>query len=181
MRDGAEPTPHTLRGKGLAFAIAMAVTAFDLWSKAAVFDSLKLIGEKRWLFGTRWLGFMKVENPGVMWGQLTHWSGYLPWVRVVAAIIVVGMLRTTPPRARLMQVALGLVLGGALGNIYDGLFAGGKVRDFLMVDFGFKPFAPFPIFNVADSAICVGVGLLALSMARDRPEATAPDAPAPPA
>src|SRR4030095_6978044 len=102
--------------------------------------------------------------------QLTHWSDYLPWVRVVAAIIVIGMLRTTPARARLMQVALGLVLGGALGNIYDG-FTVGKVRDFLMVDFGFKPFAPFPIFNVADSAICVGVGLLALSMARDRPEA----------
>ena len=180
MRDGAEATRHTLRGKGLAFALAAGVTGLDLWSKHAVFASLGFVGEKRWLFGTEWLGFMKVENPGVMWGQLTHWSDYLPWVRVVAAIIVVGMLRTTPARARLMQVALGLVLGGALGNIYDG-FTVGKVRDFLMVDLGFKPFAPFPIFNVADSAICVGVGLLALSMARDRPEAAEPTAPAPPA
>jgi len=180
MRDGAEATPHTLRGKGLAFALAAGVTALDLWSKSAVFAWLPVRGEKRWLIGD-WFGFMNVENPGVMWGQLTHWSDYLPWVRVVAAIIVIGMLRTTPARARLMQVALGLVLGGALGNIYDGFFAGGKVRDFLMVDFGFKPFAPFPIFNVADSAICIGVGLLALSMARDRPEAAAPTAPAPPA
>ena len=138
------------------------------------------MSEKLWLFGTTWFGFTNVENPGVMWGQLKDLSAYLPWVRVAAAIIVIGMLRTTPVRARLMQVSLGLVLGGALGNIYDGFFNGGMVRDFLMVDFGFKPFAPFPIFNVADSAICVGVGLLGLSMWRDTSEARAPDPPTAP-
>ena len=180
-----EATSHTLRGKGLAFVLAALVTASDLWSKHAVFKAYAW-HEKHWIFEP-WFGFMKVENPGVMWGQLTHFSDWLPWVRVAAAIIVIGMLRTTPPRARLMQIALGLVLGGAAGNIYDGFFAGGKVRDFLMVDFGFEPFAPFPIFNVADSAICVGVGLLALSMLRERPEAAAsstpstPGTPSPPA
>ena len=171
----AEATPRTLRGKELALALAAAITAFDLWSKAAVFA---VVGEreKLWIW-RQWFGFTHVENPGVMWGQLTHWSDYLPWVRVAAAIIVIGMLRTTPARARLMQVALGLVLGGALGNIYDGFFHGGKVRDFLMVDLGIPHFDPFPIFNLADSAICVGVGLLALSMWRDRTEPQAPTAP----
>jgi signal peptidase II len=171
-----EATPRTLRGKGLAFVLAAGVTALDLWSKDAVFAVVDK-GEKHWLFGTTWFGFTNVENPGVMWGQLTHWTSYLPWVRVAAAIIVIGMLRTTPVRARLMQVALGLVLGGALGNIYDGFFNSGHVRDFLMVDLGFKPFAPFPIFNVADSAICVGVGLLAFSMLYDRPDTPTPTAP----
>ena len=170
-----EATPHTLRGKGLAFALAAVVTTVDLVSKSAVCSAIDT-HEKHWILGN-WFGFTNVENAGVMWGQLTHLSDWLPWVRVVAAIIVVGMLRTTPPRARMMQVALGLVLGGALGNIYDG-FTVGKVRDFLMVDLGFPPFAPFPIFNVADSAICIGVGLLALSMLRDRPETSAPAGPA---
>ncbi|HZM00188.1 MAG TPA: signal peptidase II [Planctomycetota bacterium] len=169
-----EATPHTLRGKGLAFVLAAAVTALDLSTKEAVCSAIGM-HEKYWILGT-WFGFTNVENPGVMWGQLTHLSDWLPWVRVAAAIIVVGMLRTTPRGARLMQVALGLVLGGALGNIYDG-FTVGKVRDFLMVDLGFKPFAPFPIFNVADSAICIGVGLLALSMLRERSEPPAPIAP----
>jgi len=171
----AEGTPHTLRGKQLAFALAAAVTALDLWSKSAVFA---VVGQnqKYWILG-QWFGFTNVQNPGVMWGQLTHWTNWLPWVRVAAAIIVIGMLRTTSSRARLMQVALGLVLGGALGNIYDGFFEGGKVRDFLMVDLGFPHFDPFPIFNLADSAICVGVGLLGLSLWRDRPDDPTPVAP----
>lgn len=170
-----DATPHTLRGKGLAFLLAAGITALDLWSKAAVFAAVKP-QQKVWLWGS-WFGFTNVENPGVMWGQLTHLSDWLPYVRVAAAIIVIGMLRTTPARAKLTQIALGLVLGGALGNIYDGFFNDGHVRDFLMVDLGFAPFAPFPIFNVADSAICVGVGLLLISMLGERSEPTAPAEP----
>jgi lipoprotein signal peptidase len=49
------------------------------------------------------------------------------------------------------------------------------VRDFIEVDLGVRWFDPFPIFNIADSAICVGVGLLVLSILLDRREAHAPD------
>jgi signal peptidase II len=58
------------------------------------------------------------------------------------------------------------VMGGAIGNIYDG-FAFEAVRDFLLFDFDFAPFDPFPVFNDADSAICVGVGLLAIGLLMD--------------
>jgi signal peptidase II len=175
VSESEQAAPPSLRGKGLALGLAAAITAADLWSKHAVFAALDMY-EKHWI-GTglwgEWFGFTRVLNPGVMWGQLPQFSTWLPYVRVGAALIVLIMLRSTPPGARLMQVALGLVLGGALGNIYDGFFAGGKVRDFVMVDLGFPPFDPFPIFNVADSAICVGVGLLALSMLLERPRAVA--------
>lgn len=155
----------TLRGKQMAFWVAVVITALDLWSKSAVFDSLAL-HEEAWLVGTSF-GFKPVLNPGVMWGGLAEWSHYLPWLRVVAAVLVVVMLRASPVSARMTLFALGLVLGGALGNIYDG-FAGGEVRDFLIVDLDVRFFDPFPVFNVADSAICVGVGLLALGMLFER-------------
>lgn len=155
----------TLRGKYLALWVAALITALDLWSKAAVFDALAL-HEELWLRGI-WFGFKPVLNPGIMWGGLTEWSSLLPWARVVAAVLVVFMLRSTVATARRTIFGLGLVLGGALGNIYDG-FAHGKVRDFLIVDLDVRFFDPFPVFNVADSAICVGVGLLALGMLFER-------------
>ena len=159
------------RGKQLALVVAAVIIAADLWSKSAVFDALRE-GEHVWI-AKEWFGFTPVRNPGIMWGALQDLTHFLPWMRVLAAIVVVIMLRGAPRRALRLQVALGLVLGGAIGNIYDG-FKIGQVRDFLLVDLGFRPFAPFPVFNVADSAICVGVGLLALGLLLDRPEEGAP-------
>jgi signal peptidase II len=156
------PAASRLGAAGLALAIAVA----DLWSKAAVFASLGP-RERRALFGTEWLAFMTVMNEGVMWGAFPEWGFLLPWLRAVAAVVVIAMLCGTHPRARLTLVALGLVLGGAVGNVYDG-FALGAVRDFILVDLDVRFFDPFPVFNVADSAICVGVGLLALGMLRER-------------
>jgi signal peptidase II len=63
------------------------------------------------------------------------------------------------------------VLGGAVGNVFDG-FAYHAVRDFILVDLGIRFFDPFPVFNVADSAICIGVGLLALGMMLEKPHAS---------
>lgn len=76
---------------------------------------------------------------------------------VVAGVIVVASLRLGRP---LVAVALGLVLGGALGNLTDRAFNGsglsGRVTDFI-------DFRIWPVFNVADSAIVVGAVLLAVS------------------
>ncbi len=149
------------RGKAAAFWIAALVLVGDLASKEAVFAALA-DHERVWIAG-RWFAFQKVLNPGVMWGQFPGLSPALPWLRLVAAAVVLVMLRSTPAGARWTVAALGLVLGGALGNIYDGLTIG-QVRDFLLVDLDLPGFDPFPVFNVADSAICVGVALLALGL-----------------
>jgi signal peptidase II len=62
-------------------------------------------------------------------------------------------------------VALGLVGGGAIGNLIDRIALGG-VTDFLVFDLGFWPFNPWPAFNIADAALVVGVGLMAIDLAR---------------
>jgi len=92
---------------------------------------------------------------------LTFASGFTPLLAVLAAIVAVVLVRVAQ-RAKdpVMVVALSLVLGGALGNLIDRLFRApgflrGEVVDFVRV-------GAFPTFNVADSAITVGVAVLLL-------------------
>ncbi len=84
---------------------------------------------------------------------------------VAAAAIVIYSIRRRMPLPRLLGIALALPLGGALGNLLDRVRLG-HVVDFLALYSGPHHTLPFPIFNLADSAICVGVGLLALYYGR---------------
>lgn len=152
---------RTLRGKLAWLVLAALVLGLDLWSKQVCFEPLPEVG--RTMLVEPWFGFTKVRNTGMMWGALQGMGELLRWFRVGAAVVVVFMMISTAARARLLQLSLALVLGGALGNIYDG-FRFGSVRDFILVDFDIRFFDPFPIFNVADSAISVGVTLLALGL-----------------
>jgi signal peptidase II len=85
-----------------------------------------------------------------------------PWVFVVATVIVSAVIVVTAfrPRRRVSSAALGLVLGGALGNLTDRVLRGprlsGRVVDFVDLHV-------WPVFNVADSAIVIGAMLLAAS------------------
>jgi len=83
---------------------------------------------------------------------------------VISAVLVVMLRR--PHRDRLVPLALALVLGGAIGNLWDRL-ALSYVVDFVQLHAGGYY---WPAFNVADSAICVGVGLLFLDMLRSEEE-----------
>lgn len=98
-----------------------------------------------------------VLNPGAAFGLLPGRT----WIFIPAAVIVcAGIIYAQfkiPRQEWLMRLTLGLIGGGALGNLYDRLFIG-KVVDYL--DFQIWPF----VFNFADSAIVVGVGLLMILM-----------------
>lgn len=156
--------PRTLRGKLPWLVLAALILVADLWTKHALYEPLPATGHR--MVWAPWFGFTKVQNTGMMWGAFQGTGDLLRWFRLLAACVVIGMIAGTPARAVLLQSALALVLGGALGNIHDG-FRFGHVRDFLMVDLDLRFFDPFPIFNLADSAICVGVGLLAIGMLRE--------------
>lgn len=139
--------------------------AADLYSKARAVEFLPTEGQQSVVIeDTFWIA--NHHNTGGMWGVGQEWN---PWilrsVRLFAVVVIFVILLQTPAWDRISIVALGLVLGGAVGNIYDSLYYG-YVRDFLKFDFGFAPFHPFPTFNVADSGICVGVALLAIQMIR---------------
>ena len=117
-----------------------------------------------------------VMNPGLAFGLLGGVPAGWRWVVAVlsvAALIVLARvaLRVLPEGGRLDQIAIGLIFGGAIGNLIDRLRFGAVV-DF--VDLHVRGYH-WPAFNVADSAITVGVILLALRLVL-RP--TAPSAPA---
>ncbi|MGH7348632.1 MAG: signal peptidase II [Candidatus Rokuibacteriota bacterium] len=106
-----------------------------------------------------------VMNPGLAFGMLAGTPAEWRWlvaslsIAALAVLAVVG-LRMLPAGGRLTPLALGLIFGGAVGNLIDrGRF--GAVVDFL--DFYWRGYH-WPAFNVADSAISVGVALLALRM-----------------
>lgn len=109
------------------------------------------------------------ENEGVAFGMLQHMPGgryVLTGLAVLAFVLVIAYLRKTEMGASRVHVALGLVGGGALGNVYDRVKYG-KVTDFIV--WHVKQHE-WPAFNIADAALCVGVGLLMLDMLLTRPE-----------
>ncbi|MDT8421517.1 MAG: signal peptidase II [Desulfuromonadales bacterium] len=102
-----------------------------------------------------------IRNRGAAFGILSDSPLRLPFFIVVTLVAIVGILwylRQLPAGQKLSQLALGLILSGAIGNLIDRLRFG-EVIDFIDVHWYSHH---WPAFNVADSAICIGVGLLLL-------------------
>jgi signal peptidase II len=91
----------------------------------------------------------------------------LSLISLAALLLVARYLRHTPSSRSAMIAALGLISGGALGNVIDRI-SRGRVVDFIMVDLGVWPLNPWPIFNVADAALVAGAILMAISLWRAR-------------
>lgn len=140
----------------LSLLIAALVVGIDQLSKHWAVSQLN-DGHTVHVFWT--LRFNLSFNGGMAFGR---GQGFGPIIGVVATIVVVGLLLSLRQSgSKISIVAIGLIVGGAMGNIVDRLFRGdawlhGKVIDF--IDFQW-----FPIFNVADICVNVGGGLLVLS------------------
>ena len=101
------------------------------------------------------------ENPGVAFSMLTEMpGGLLSIVALAAFALVIVYLRKLPVESTRLHIALGLVGGGALGNLIDRLLYG-KVTDFIVWK---AKGHEWPAFNIADAALCIGVGLMVLDM-----------------
>jgi signal peptidase II len=115
-------------------------------------------------------GFFQIthsRNPGMAFGLLQNVHvGFFIVLTLVALGLILSFYRSVDPNDRLAASSLGLILAGALGNLYDRIVQG-KVVDFLHFDLGLFE---FPDFNVADSAIVIGVGLLLLEVAASETE-----------
>jgi len=136
--------------------LSAVIVALDLATKAMVSGAFQY-GEVRPVLP--FFNLVLVHNTGAAFSFLAGASGWQRWfftvVTIVISAFIVAMLRKHHTD-RLMSVALALVLGGALGNLYDRLTLG-HVVDFVQLHAGGWY---FPAFNVADSAITVGVALL---------------------
>ena len=160
------------RIRGVGLALAAVVYVLDQWIKYLVTGPLGLeqVGDQIYLlpifnltlthnYGVS-LGFLPATSPEMRWGLVALTA-------IIATVVLVWLLR----ERKFADIApLGLILGGALGNIQDRVLYG-YVLDFADLHFG--DFRPFLIFNVADAAISIGVAFIlvrALFM-REKPAA----------
>ena len=103
-----------------------------------------------------------VTNSGAAFGLFPGASSVFIVIAVVVIVALVWYYLRLSDGEWLVQLALGLQLGGAIGNLIDRLRFDGAVVDF--IDLNFWPLQRWPVFNIADSSIVVGVSLLTLVM-----------------
>jgi signal peptidase II len=158
----------------LAYALVSAfVVVADQLTKWLVRRSLELHEYREVVSGL--LSLSHVRNRGAAFGilsdaDLPYQAAFFVVLSLAALGAIVMYARQLPEHARLPQTALALILGGAVGNLIDRV-SHGFVIDFVHVYW--KQYS-WPDFNVADSAISVGVGLLLLDMLRSPASEGAP-------
>ena len=176
LYDSKKPFQRTLLGREISLPPLNAQLAFwsltvlglalDLWTKKAVFalllqrqsHSISIIGG--------FLQFVEEQNPGAAFGIAAGQRFLLISVSVIALIVIFGIFLYSANERRLIHVALGIFAAGVCGNLYDRLFNDGMVRDF--IDIVYWPGRHWPAFNIADSLLCIGVGLMILSVLTDK-------------
>lgn len=158
------------RATVIGYSLALTVFLIDQVSKYWIITLLQLPQRGR-IELMSILNFTWVENRGVSLGMLTASSDTQRWLLVgLTGAISLGVVIWIWREKRTQDVlALGLVLGGAIGNLIDRVRYG-YVADFIDLHFG--DFQPFLVFNVADAAITIGVVILVLRafLLRDKPE-----------
>jgi signal peptidase II len=159
MEQAAATSPSGMRWLWLSLAVIVA----DQATKAAMLATFRP-GEERPF--TEFFSLVLTFNTGAAFSFLASADGWQRWlfaaIAVGAAAVIAWLLRRGG--TRLYCAGLALIAGGALGNLWDRL-AIGKVVDFLLFHYaGWF----YPAFNVADSAITVGAGLLIVDSFRQR-------------
>lgn len=140
------------------FSLSTIIVLIDLYTKHLIQNAF-VYGEQ--LTITSFFDLVRYHNEGAAFSFLANAGGWQKWffssVSMIA-VLVISYLLKKHQRQKLFCLGLALVLGGAIGNLYDRLTLG-YVVDFL----SFHVNGHFwPAFNVADSAICVGVAFLLL-------------------
>lgn len=173
------------------------VVLIDQITKVIVLNTM-YIGQSIPLIGS-WLRLTFTENPGMAFGITFGPRPLVTILSIVATVLIIGYMITVRNARPIYRASLALILGGALGNIIDRVFYGvimgydgffvGRVVDFIHVDLwrGYIPdiipviggsfMALFPIWNVADMAIVIGVVGMLLFQNHALPVADQPEDP----
>jgi signal peptidase II len=137
--------------------VAALVVLADQATKSAITKHLGIC-ERIDVWGSI-LRITHIRNTGAVFGIMKGAGTYFTFFSIVAAVVLVVSLFFARKASRMVRVSLGLVLGGAVGNLIDRLRFGAVV-DFM--DVGINEAIRWPCFNVADLAITVGVILLVI-------------------
>ena len=140
------------------YVIALIIIALDQITKFLVVKKMEL-GESLTIIDN-FLYITSHRNTGAAWGILAGQMWFFYIVTIVVVIALVYYMQKMAKTHVLLGISLALMLGGAIGNFIDRVMRQ-EVVDFVdTIIFGYD----FPIFNVADSALTVGVGLLIIFM-----------------
>jgi signal peptidase II len=163
-------TKNTARS--VHFLLALIVILLDRWSKRMVAARIPMYKQNTIIPG--FIDITHTENTGAAFSLFAdspaHWKTAMLITFSVVAMIVVSILLWKQSRALTMtSIALSLILGGAVGNLWDRV-ASGRVVDFLLL---YVKTYRWPVFNLADSAIVIGASLLVLEIIFVHPKHTA--------
>ena len=139
--------------------IATMVVLLDWWSKEWVKKNL-ILGVSR-KFIPRILNFHYTRNSGAAFSILTGQRWLLSGLALVAILFMLIYRNRIIDGKIMMKVVYGLILGGTIGNVID------RLRYGYVIDFLEFSFVRFPIFNIADSALTLGVGLVLILLLQE--------------
>jgi signal peptidase II len=156
------------------FLLALVVVALDRWTKHLVATRVAMYNQIQIIPG--FFRITHTENTGAAFSLFadspSHWkTSALIAFSVVAMAIVISLLWKQKKPLTTAGIALSLILGGAFGNLWDRI-ASGRVVDFLL--FYVRQYQ-WPVFNLADSSIVIGAGLLVIEILLVHPQSI-PDA-----
>jgi len=138
------------------YLVAIVIVAIDQWTKWLVVKNMEL-GERIQVVEPTF-ALLSHRNRGAAWGML---EGQMWLFTIVTVLVITGILYYFHKDAKgkpLFQLSLMIILGGAIGNFIDRLYRG-EVVDFIDVLIPIINY-DFPIFNIADAALTIGVGLV---------------------
>lgn len=139
--------------------VSLLIVILDLWTKNLASQGLTLYRPEAL---TSWLNLTLAHNYGAAFSFLSDAGGWQRWLFTglasVVTVVLIGWLFRLKPEEKLVAAALGLIIGGAVGNLVDRI-VNGYVVDF--IDVYYRDWH-WPAFNLADSAITGGVILLLL-------------------
>lgn len=142
----------------LAIVLGIVIVALDQLTKWLISSRMEMFAEIPVISG--FFSLQYVHNPGAAFGMLANQRWLFVAIGLIAAGAIIYYSRQTEAKQGVMPWALGLLLGGTVGNMIDRMLTG-EVIDFFL--FYWKDYR-FPNFNVADIAINVGVGLFILHL-----------------
>jgi signal peptidase II len=160
------------RARCVHFLLALIVVLLDRWTKRLVAARIPMFTHIQIIPG--FFRLTHTENTGAAFSLFadspSHWkTGLLIGFSLIAMVIVSVLLWRQRSALTITGIALSLILGGAVGNLWDRV-ASGRVVDFLL--FYVKQYQ-WPVFNLADSAIVVGAGLLVAEILFSHPRKSA--------
>ena len=156
-KNGASLNFPTLKEHLYFWIITVLGATADLWSKSAVFSWLQSRGEDYTVVE----GFLSIVmrlNRGAAFSILEGKRWLLAILAISALLVMLASFIFGFIRGKYLTITMALFTAGVIGNLYDRLFNNGMVRDF--IDVIYWPDKHWPAFNIADSMLCISVGLL---------------------